>query len=164
MEFRKKYIHQDLLMAAILLLIGLGFWGGSFLLPRFDDPVSNIHTFPQLASGALVLFSLFNIMDGVKKTRKLNADIAAGKEVVPEISWKKLKYPLIGVALILAYAVGVAVIGFFVSTAIFMVVSIWYLGYRKIWVILATTAGLELFIYILFVQVLYTRMPDGLLF
>lgn len=164
MNHSRKYIHQDLLMAVLLLLIGTAFFIGSFGLPRTDNPINNIHTFPQLASGALILFSLFNIAAGLRKTRQMNEDISSGKNIVPEISFRKLKYPLIGIVMIFLYAVCVAVIGFFVSTAVFMVCSIYYLGYRKIWVILATTAGLELFIYILFVRVLYTRMPAGLLF
>jgi len=164
MNKNKKYIHQDLLMAILLFLIAAAFFIGSFMLQKFPNPVNNIHTFPQLASGAMLVFSVFNISAGWKKTKKLNEDIAAGKDVVPEISMEKLKYPLIGIAGILVYAVCVGTIGFFVSTAVFMVVSIYWLGYRKIWVILATTAGLELFIYILFVRVLFTRMPSGLLF
>lgn len=164
MNKNKKYIHQDLLMAVLLFLIASAFFIGSFMLQRFPTPVNNIHTFPQLASGAMIVFSFFNISAAWKKTKKLNEDIAAGKDVVPEISWKKLKYPLTAVTGILVYTVCVAVIGFFVSTAVFMVVAIYWLGYRKLWVILATTTGLELFIYILFVRVLYTRMPSGLLF
>ncbi len=83
---------------------------------------------------------------------------------MPEISIKKLKFPLLGAGIILVYAVGIAILGFFVSTAVFMVGMIYWLGYRKVWVILVTTVGLELFIYVLFVRVLYTRMPPGLLF
>lgn len=164
MERQKKYIHQDLLMAVILFLIGLFFFIGSFGLPKSDNPVSNIHTFPQLASGALLIFSIYNIWQGWEKSRKLNRDIAEGKEVVPELSAEKLKFPLIGVGFILLYAIGVAVIGFFVSTAVFLFASIYYLGYRKIWVILCIIGGLELFIYILFVRILFTRLPAGLLF
>lgn len=164
MEKPKKYIHQDLFMAAILLLIGIFFFAGSFRLPRSDNPVSNIHTFPQLASGALIVFSVYNCWLGIKKSKKLNEDLAAGKVKAPELSIKKLKYPLIGIAMILLYAAGVAVIGFFVSTAVFMIGSVYYLGYRKLWVILLVTAGLELFIYVLFVRVLFTRLPAGLLF
>lgn len=151
-------------MAVLLFLMGAVFFLGSFMLPRYSSPVNNIHTFPQLASGALIVFSLFNIREGWKKSKKLTEDIEAGKPVVPEISMQKMKYPLLGVAAITAYAVGVAVIGFFVSTAVFMIGAIWWLGYRKLWVILTVTAGLELFIYILFVRILYTRMPAGLLF
>ena len=164
MSRSKKYFHQDFVLAVILLLVGIAFFAGSFMIPRSDNPVNNIHTFPQLASGALIVFSLFNVKDGWEKSKKLTEDIAAGKDIVPEISIKKLKFPLLGAGIILVYAVGIAILGFFVSTAVFMVGMIYWLGYRKVWVILVTTVGLELFIYVLFVRVLYTRMPPGLLF
>ena len=164
MEKSKKYMHQDLFMAVLLFLIGTFFFVGSFWLPRSDNPVSNIHTFPQLASGALMVFSLYGIWAGYRETKKLNRELSDGKKVVPELSREKLKFPLIGVGFILLYAAGVTVIGFFVSTAVFLAGSIYYLGYHKLRVILMVTAGLELFIYILFVRVLFTRLPVGLLF
>lgn len=165
MEHPKKYVHQDLVMAVGLLIIGLAFFIGSFMLPRDTNTVNNIHTFPMLASGALVLFSFYNVYSSWKKTKKLNEDYVAGKlKSAPEISVEKLKYPMIAVLMVLAYAIGVAVIGFFVSTTVFLIASIWYLGYRKLWVILLLTFGLNLFIYVLFVRILYTRLPANLLF
>ena len=164
MDPKKKYFHQDLVIAVILLIIGIAFFIGSFSIPRSSNPVNNIHTFPQLAAGGLIVFSIFNIYEGWKKSKKLSEDITAGKDIIPEISMEKLKYPLIGIFGILIYAAAVAVIGFFVSTAIFMMISIYWLGYKKWPVIIATTVGLEAFIYILFVKVLFTRMPAGLLF
>ncbi|RHO95918.1 tripartite tricarboxylate transporter TctB family protein [Clostridium sp. AF37-5AT] len=164
MEKRKQYFHQDFVLAVILLIIGIACFIGSYSIPRSSNPVNNIHTFPQLAAGGLIIFSLFNIKEGWKKSKKLTEDIAQGKDVVPEMSMEKLKYPMIGIVGILVYAAAVAILGFFVSTAVFMMASIYWLGYKKWPVIIATTIGLELFVYILFVKVLFTRMPAGLLF
>ncbi len=50
MSRSKKYFHQDFVLAVILLLVGIAFFAGSFMIPRSDNPVNNIHTFPQLAS------------------------------------------------------------------------------------------------------------------
>jgi hypothetical protein len=161
---RVRYIHQDLLMALILLAFGVAFFIGSYYLPETDVPVNNVRAFPQFASGALIIFSIFNIFHGWKATKKLNADLENSSNIIPEISWTKLKYPVLGFLGVLIYAIGVSVVGFFVSTMVFMVAAIWLLGYRKIWVILTTTLGIELFIYLLFVKFLCTRMPKGLLF
>lgn len=161
----KKIIHQDLVMAVGLMIVGIAFFVGSFMLPRDANPINNIHTFPMLASGTLILFSVFNIQNGIKKTRKLNEDYVAGTlKSAPEITWEKLKYPVAAAAIILIYAISVAVIGFFVSTAIFLPVSITLMGYRKYWVTACVTIGLEAFIYILFIRVLFMRLPAGLLF
>ena len=159
-----KYIHQDLLMALILLLISIFFMVGSFLIPHVDNPSANIHTYPQLISGMLMVFSIMSIPPALKATRELNEKVAAGEPVKKPISWQELKYPVIGAGIILLYIIGVCVIGFFVSSAVFLIAMPFYLGYRKLHVLIPLIIGLEGFIYLLFVQVLYTRLPAGLLF
>ncbi len=161
---RIKYLHQDLVMAVILCVMGVLFFVGSFFIPDMGNPVADIRTFPQLASGALIVFSFFNIRQGWQATVKLNAELERDGAKVPEISLTKLKYPVLGFIGVLTYAAAVSILGFFVSTGVFMIAAIWLLGYRKLWVILLTTFGMEIFIYLLFVSFLHTRMPEGLLF
>lgn len=160
----KKYIHQDLIMAIALMVVGIAFFIGSFTLPRYDNPVNNIHVFPLFASTMLMIFSVYNIYAGIKKSKELNAKIAAGEDVVPEISWQKLKYPMTAIFFILIYVICVALLGFFVSSFVFMIAFGYWLGYKKVWVLALTAFGMELFIWVLFVHFLYTRLPNGILF
>ncbi|MBV1757642.1 MAG: tripartite tricarboxylate transporter TctB family protein [Dethiosulfatibacter sp.] len=161
---KKKYIHQDLLVSASMLSIGIIFFVGSFFIPRFEEAALNISAFPMIVSLALIIFSLFNVTMGIKKTRELNMKIELGEDVIKEISIERLKYPLICIIFMTAYVILIPTIGFFVSSMVFLFAFIYYLGYRKPFKILAIIIGMEVFIYYLFVVVLNTRLPKGMFF
>jgi hypothetical protein len=112
----------------------------------------------------LLLFSVYNVYQGWKSTKALNAKARAGDEIMPELSMGQLRYPLTGFLFIAAYLIAMPFIGFFISSAVFLVAFICYLGYRRIPVILAIVFGLEGFIYFLFVKMLMTRLPAGIFF
>lgn len=72
--------------------------------------------------------------------------------------------PYLGLSFILAYILCIRWIGFFVSTAVFMIALMRCLQMKKWWLILAVTAGVELFIYLAFVMAFAIRLPGGILF
>ncbi len=53
------------------------------------------------------------------------------------------KNPLIGYGMIVIYALAIPTVGFFVSTAAYMVLATIHLGYRKWIVVICVTLGLE---------------------
>ena len=70
------------------------------------------------------------------------------------IQWRQLAVPLA------AYVV----VGFFVTSALFMFIMMAWMGYKKIWVMLLTIALMLGFIYALFVWQLHVMLPSGFLF
>lgn len=66
--------------------------------------------------------------------------------------------------MILAYTLLLDKIGFFVTSAVFMVIMSLWMGYRKIQFIAVTVVGLLGFIYWLFVFQLNVVLPSGILF
>ena len=160
----KKYIHQDLLMNLISLAVALFFFIGSFFITRTKNPTANINTYPFLISLLLLICSILSLPASIRATRELNEKIGRGEDMTRQISWQELKYPMTGALFILIYIICVCTIGFFVSSAVFLILMPFYLGYRKLHVLVPTAAGILIFIYILFVKILFTKLPAGLLF
>ena len=79
-------------------------------------------------------------------------------------SWQPLMRGLFSTAIACVYVLLASVIGFFVSTALAMIVFLIYFGVRNwagILIFLVVVLG---FIYLLFIEALKVVMPDGLLF
>lgn len=72
--------------------------------------------------------------------------------------------PYAGLLAVLAYVLCIQLIGFFVSTAVFMIAFMRFLQMKKWRLILAVTAGIEVFIYVAFVVAFAIRLPSGILF
>ena len=70
----------------------------------------------------------------------------------------------INIGLIVALVILVPILGFFTATGLFLVVSMFYLGIRPVWLILAVTAGTLLVFYGVFEAFLGVLVPHGLLF
>ena len=67
--------------------------------------------------------------------------------------------PVVAIIVITAYAVAMEFTGYFMSTAIFLPLGMFIQGQKSWKVILGVTAGLEIFVYLLFVVGLSLRMP-----
>ena len=67
--------------------------------------------------------------------------------------------PIIATIIIAAYAVAMEYTDYFISTAIFVPLGMFLQGQRSWKVIIFVTAGLEIFVYLLFVLGLNLRMP-----
>ncbi|MBL6945028.1 MAG: tripartite tricarboxylate transporter TctB family protein [Rhodospirillales bacterium] len=59
------------------------------------------------------------------------------------------------------YLFAIQTVGYFVSTFVFLVVSIYALTYRKLWVIFGLAAGWLVFSYFIFFKLLYIPLPIG---
>lgn len=76
------------------------------------------------------------------------------KQDTPKIVWNDLKKPLMCFALVIVYVVLLKLINFFIATAIFIPPIMKLYGERSVRNIILTIIGLELFVYIVFVQIL----------
>ncbi len=145
MRFLKK-IHANVWLGMFLIVFSIVFYlmAGNFINPEAA-------TWPRLILIITAFLSVMLFLQGVRLTLK-KAD--------PEMpSLHRLKGPMSAVILILAYAVLMNYTGYFFSTAIFLPIAMFALGQRDWKILLGVTAGLELFIYVLFVVQLKLRMP-----
>ena len=75
---------------------------------------------------------------------------------------KKRFFSLLG--LLFTYSLLISFFGFLLSTALFLPATMYFMGHRKIKIILFASTGLILFLQVLFVSILQVPLPDGLIF
>lgn len=117
--------------------------------------------FPRFFTLVLIALSVIIVWGGVKKSARLSRGTATESDERP-LTRRELVLPMSGIAVMVCYIALIPAIGFFVSTGLFMLVSMWLLKIRSIPVMLLSTLGLEAFIYVLFIMQLKLNMPSGL--
>ena len=109
------------------------------------------------------MLSIGTLINGIKKTKALNKAKAQGENVVCEISWDRLRGPLVTTGVALLYILAMHFIGFYVATTIFLPSFMLLQGYRKIKVIVFVTILMDVLVYICFSRMLMLQLPAGLL-
>lgn len=71
---------------------------------------------------------------------------------------------LISLFLLTAYVVAVPVIGFFVTTGVYLVAHMTFLGIRPFWLTLVVGVGAMAFLYMVFIGFLGIPIPQGILY
>lgn len=148
----KKYVSSDVYLGILLTVIGVIFVIGA---TRFPSRASYLPIFSGLL---LAIFSFAMMVFGIIKTLK----VRQGKA---DYSKREVKgMPFLVFITILVYVFAVDKIGFFISSALFIVCEALLFKQRKILPIVLTILSLLGFLYWLFVIQLRISMPSGLLF
>ena len=151
-------VHQDVVLALFFFCMSGIFYAGAHSFPK------NIAQFPRLFSLIMAALTIPVLVKGIIKSKKLAAALKHNPNTYNEISWKEAKYPIIVCIVLLAYILGILYIGFFVSSAVFMVAFMFVLGYKNWPVVIGTTVALLGTIYFVFVRFLAMNLPRGMLF
>ena len=144
-----KSRKQDLVIGLIVVAIGVAMFIGTKDFPDVTQLYSRI---------VLIIFTVIGAV--LVLTSLINAKKPGGEEV----SVKEFVNPLIIFAIVVAYVVLIDLVGFFVSSALFMPACMLFMGYKKPLPMILTTIGMLAFIYILFVVQLKVRLPHGFLY
>ena len=111
-------------------------------------------TFPLFSTGGIALLSVFLIV--------LSFSTGHGSDkVVFDLSFARLK-PFLLAALTFVYILAIFEIGYFVSSAVFLVVATILLGIRNYWAVVATGVILFPAMYAFFVLFLRAQLPTGI--
>jgi len=143
---RETYIG-NLILPLVILALGGVCYAQTFDFPTGEDVGPAV--IPYLWIGFASLFSLSLIVQAV--LRKGKPDPAPGKIgfVVLFIGW------------IVAYLVAIEPVGYFVSTFVFLIGSMYALTYRNHGVIFSVATGWLIFSYFVFAKFLYIPLPIG---
>jgi hypothetical protein len=152
----KKYVHHDVFISALLLAFSAAFLKTSVNFPELSG------IFPQFFLCVLIILSGIVLCRAVKETRRVNALRAKGEAATPNLTLAQIALPMQGVACILAYALAIHYIGFFVSTTAFLVLFMLFLGIRQWQYLVLPTIGTDIFLYLLFVRQLKLSLPAGI--
>ncbi|MDE0793394.1 MAG: tripartite tricarboxylate transporter TctB family protein [SAR324 cluster bacterium] len=145
-EKTPRYTGNVLLPLSILLMCGV-FYTQTLDFPELEDVGPEV--VPYLWMIILVVFCVFLVFQGVRKSG--NPDPEPGQ----------LRTLFTYVSFIIFYLLVIESAGYFLSTFIFLVVSMLYLGFRKRLVIVATSLSWIVFSYAIFYKLLYISLPVG---
>ena len=110
---------------------------------------------PMWVLGALFILSCIMIVRGLFKR-------ASGAEGTPFIV--EPKRLLIGIIAMALYIIGIEVIGFYVTTALFIPLTALALGFRNIKIITITSASFLGFVYVVFTLIFERVLPVSIAF
>ena len=140
---------QDLVIGLITVALGVFLWTYT---PEFSEHTQQFSRFVlALFIGLGAILAVLSVINGKKP---------GGKEVkVAEFG-----NPLIMFVILIAYVILMTVLGFFTASALFMVGTMLFMGYRKPIPIICVTGGMLGFVWWLFSHTLMVRLPEGILF
>lgn len=153
----KSHIHYDVFISIATILLGLFFLATSVSFPN------DTGLFPRIFSMLLVVCSAFVLFSGIRNTRELNRKAAAGEQPELDFTGQELLQTVLGFLILVAYVACVGFLGFFTSTAIFLVAFMYFLHMRNWKIVIPVTVGVVLVVYFVFVIQLQVALPRGLL-
>lgn len=150
---------------AALVLIGVGAAGFIYSLGLPERAAA----WPLWMWGLLILLSLLLLAGscrGLLGARGAPGSPGAGDNAARDAPSLRqgLQRAATNLAFIALYGVGVLQIGFYLSTAVYLMVHMLFLGVRPLWLTGAITAGVLAFFYLAFEYGLGVLVPSGALF
>lgn len=139
---------QNIAVGILMIVVGVI----AFIMTMSMPPDASL--FPRITIGLFVLLGLLLII--------LSAMDVYGKDG-PSLVLRELKQPAISFAVIAAYIILMKPVGFYVTTAAFMITYMKVLKASSWRVILLTTAGMLAFTYVLFTWQFKVFLPRGIL-
>lgn len=106
--------------------------------------------YPTVILSTLAILSAGLLVQGVYHTIK-SQNCKKEKFAIP---WITIKRPMICFLLTVVYTIAIKFINFFISTAVFVPIIMLLFDDKNVRNIILTTVGVELFVYIVFVQIL----------
>jgi len=146
----ERYIGNLLLPTTILALAGI------CLVQTFDFPGGGEDVgpagVPYLWIGFTALFCVMLIIQVI--LRKMPPDPIPGR----------IGFVILFAGWLAVYLIAIENIGYYVSTFIFLMVSMYVLTYRNYLIMLTVSVGWLVFAYLVFAQLLFIQLPEGPLF
>jgi len=141
-----RFTGNILLPLSILLMCGV-FYTQTLDFPQVEDVGPEV--VPYLWMIFLVTFCIFLLFQAIKKRGQ------------PDPESGQLRTLFIYAAFIILYLMLIESAGYFISTFIYLVVSMLYLGFRNRLAIVAISLGWLVFSFVIFYKLLYIPLPIG---
>ena len=146
---------------------------GILLLLMFAAALVQSLSFPKQSAVFPRLISMAGIvLCAILVLRSFRGENAEGEKKGKQLSDDQKKTVIVMTTLIIAYSIGMAVLGFVVSTLLFIIVSGWFLYPGKISAenrkpavfIIASAVIITMLIWYVFKNLLYVPLPGGMIF
>lgn len=142
---RRAYKGQAIIPTA-MIAFSLLLWAVTFSFPGEEAGpaiVPRLWIFWSVLLSGTLLFFCF--------TGKIDKDPKSGR----------LGFLALGVILTVAYYFAIEILGYFISSFLFLAVLMYMLSYRKPLVVILVCSGWVLFSYVIFYKLLYIQLPLG---
>lgn len=139
------------IVGIILVVVALAVIGATASYPKTGVTDVGAGFFPKWISVATIILSVLLIFDSFVSTMQLKKIFIAKKS-------------LLGILFTMFYLVVTYLVGFYVSTFLYLMGFMWFLKFRKISGLIIVTASTMIFIYATFEFALKVPMPSGILF
>jgi len=147
----------ELVFALVLVVFSVAAFWQSFGISGFSG-LSEPGVFPMLASGTMLVGAVFILFD----TRSVAPPEETGTSPSRRFLTEIVPLRLVGVVgLILVYVLAMPLLGFLVSSAIFLFAAFWFLWRKGPLVSAGLAAGSLAVIYFVFRKVFQVVLPDG---
>lgn len=117
---------------------------------------------PMWMWGILAVMSVILLFNSLRRPA---VEASAAQAAADDGAKRRLRVRVaINIALVFAYVALVSILGFYVTTGVYLCVHMFYLGIRPMWKILVVAAGTLVALYAMFEYFLGVLIPHGLLF
>lgn len=148
----KKYLNSDIVIGVLIVVISFTLIINTKYMPE------QASIFPIIVLRISLIMGFVLAIFGVGKIR--------GNETQKNESAVRLsdvKNPLIAFLIILGFAIFFRFLGFYISSALFIVIYMMFYGERRIKILLPTALLLNVGVFILFEIIFNARLPKGIL-
>ena len=148
----KKLINSDSIIGLLIIIMSV------FFLIKANEMPDSAARFPKIILFTLGSLGFVLMLKGLRISTKktFNSQVT--------ISLNSIKNPFIAIALITLYVILIKILGFYVSTAIYTGLFMFFFKEKKIATIFLTALGINLFVYLLFAVQLNVELPKGFLY
>ncbi len=151
-----KY-NSEIISGLIFSLVGLVLW---FLIPSqvqtLEKTAINAQTFPRIAIGGLVLFSIGLLLEGLFAKEK--REIVVTAESFRSTAFKKEMRSVVYALFLIVYCLLIGRLGYIISTALLVVAVMLFYRARK-WYYYAIPLGMVGVVYYVFKVLLRISLP-----
>lgn len=130
-----------------------------FFLRQCDGLNQRTAQYPKIMLTILLLLSAALLLQGLYYSFQPEQYQRRYGKSNKSIQWNVVTQPLFVFGASIVYLCLFYFTNFFLATAIFVPLLMWIFGERRVMPILLTTIGLELFVYLVFVQLLHVYFP-----
>jgi hypothetical protein len=145
-------MDRDLRVGWFTLVFGLYVCWASFRLPMRGEFIESPGIFPGLMGILLILFAVILIVRSLLKGGRVRV-VQWGRSVVPFLASQENRPVILGIILPAVYLFGgIPVIGFYLSSGLFMAVMFWLFvkQWRRRFLFLPMAAGITGLLYLIF--------------
>lgn len=157
----KKYLHSDVVISVATLCIVAFLYTNSLAITQ-----KSAQYFPQVTLAGTAVCAVVLLVKTIMRINRAAKEGGVEERTDDDkrAEWVGNVRILIFAMLIIAYIVGINLLGILIATAVFVPVALYMLKIRNIWSIIGLTVGTDLAIYLVFHVLLSLMLPKGSLF